>query len=223
MVRELAKRKKIDLKEVSVVIQGFGNVGSWAAKTLSEWGCKIIAVSDISGGYYNPEGLDVQKMFDYVGEHRVLEGYPDKKIKKISNDELLQLECDYLLPCALENQITSVNADKLQCKFIVEGANGPTTPEADEILFKKGIDVIPDILANAGGVTCSYFEWVQDLSALRWSLDRVNEELEKIMLGAFDEVYEMKKKEKKISYRLAAYLIAVQRVAAAVKYRGFYP
>ena len=136
---------------------------------------------------------------------------------------MLQLECDFLLPCALENQITSNNADKLKCKFIVEGANGPTTPEADRILFKKGIEVIPDILANAGGVTCSYFEWVQDLSALRWSLERVNEELEKIMLNAFDQVHEMKEKEKKISYRLAAYLIAIHRVATAVKYRGFYP
>lgn len=223
MVRELAKRKKIDLKKTSIVVQGFGNVGSWVAKTLSEWGAKIIAVSDISGGYYCEDGLDIQKMFDYSLANRGLEGYPDKKIKKISNDELLQLKCDFLLPCALENQITSNNANKLKCKYIVEGANGPTTPEADEILFKKGIDVIPDILANAGGVTCSYFEWVQDLSALRWSLERVNEELEKIMLDAFDQVHEMKEKEKKISYRLAAYLIAVKRVATAVKYRGFYP
>jgi len=223
MVRELAKRKKVDLKKTDIVVQGFGNVGSFAAKTLSEWGAKIIAVSDISGGYFNPDGLDVQKMFDYAAEHRILDGYPDKKVKKITNNELLQLKCDFLLPCALENQITSENAAKLQCKYMVEGANGPTTPEADEILFKKGVDVIPDILANAGGVTCSYFEWVQDLSALRWSLERVNEELEKIMLNAFDQVHEMKEKEKKISYRLAAYLIAVKRVAAAVKYRGFFP
>lgn len=223
MVRELAKRKKIDLKKVSIVIQGFGNVGSWAAKTLYEWGAKIIAVSDISGGYYNPDGLDIEKMFDYAQEHHILEGYPDKKIKKVSNEELLQLDCDFLIPAALENQVSSDNAGKLKCKFIVEGANGPTTPEADEILFKKGIEVIPDILANAGGVTCSYFEWVQDLSALRWSLERVNEELEKIMLDAFDQVHEMKEREKKISYRLAAYLIAVQRVATAIKYRGFYP
>jgi len=223
MVRELAKRKKLDLKKCTAVVQGFGNVGSWAAKTLYEWGIKIIAVSDISGGYYNPDGLDIEKMFKYAEEHKILENYPDKKLKKIGNEELLQIECDFLIPAALENQITSDNAGKLKCKFIVEGANGPTTPEADEILFKKGIDVIPDILANAGGVTCSYFEWVQDLSALRWSLERVNEELEKIMLDAFDKVYEMKEKEKKISYRLAAYLIAVQRVAKAVQYRGFYP
>jgi glutamate dehydrogenase (NAD(P)+) len=223
MVRELANRKKIDLKKASIVVQGFGNVGSWAAKTLHEWGAKIIAVSDISGGYYNPDGLDIEKMFNYVEEYHILEKYPDKKIKKVSNEELLQLECDFLIPAALENQITSDNAGKLKCKFIVEGANGPTTPEADEILFKKGIDVIPDILANAGGVTCSYFEWVQDLSALRWSLERVNEELEKIMLDAFEQVHEMKEKEKKISYRLAAYLISVNRVAAAVNYRGFYP
>ena len=164
MVRELAKRKNVDLKKTSIVVQGFGNVGSWAARTLHEWGAKIIAVSDISGGYYNPDGLDIEKMFDYALEHRILENYPDKKIKKISNDELLQLKCDFLLPCALENQITSENANKLQCKYIVEGANGPTTPEADKILFKKGIDIVPDILANAGGVTVSYMEWVQDLS-----------------------------------------------------------
>jgi glutamate dehydrogenase (NAD(P)+) len=223
MVRELAKRKKLDLKKSTVVVQGFGNVGSWVAKTLYEWGAKIIAVSDISGGYSNPEGLDIEKMFNYVEEHRILENYPDKKLKKIGNEELLQIDCDFLIPAALENQITADNAGKLKCKFIVEGANGPTTPEADEILFKKGIDVIPDILANAGGVTCSYFEWVQDLSALRWSLDRVNEELEKIMLEAFDQVYQMKEKEKKISFRLAAYLIAVERVAKAVRFRGFYP
>ncbi|MHA1452475.1 MAG: Glu/Leu/Phe/Val family dehydrogenase, partial [Promethearchaeota archaeon] len=194
-----------------------------AAKTLAGWGAKIIAVSDISGGYFNPDGLDIDKIFDYAAEHRILEGYPDKKVKKITNVELLQLKCDFLLPCALENQITSENAPKLQCKYVVEGANGPTTPEADEILFKKGVYVVPDILANAGGVTCSYFEWVQDLSALRWSLDRVNEELEKIMLDAFDQVHNMKEKQKNISYRLAAYLIAVNRVATAVKYRGIYP
>ncbi|MBN2155863.1 MAG: Glu/Leu/Phe/Val dehydrogenase [Candidatus Lokiarchaeota archaeon] len=223
MVRELAKRKKIDLKKTTVVVQGFGNVGSWAAKTLNEWGAKIIAVSDISGGYYNPEGLNIEKMFEYVQKHRILENYPDKKVKKISNAEILELECDFLIPAALENQITAENAGKLKCKFIVEGANGPTTPEADKILFNKGIEIIPDILANAGGVTCSYFEWVQDLSALRWSLEQVNEELEKIMLDAFDQVYVMKENKKKISFRLAAYLIAVQRVAKAVEYRGFFP
>ncbi|MHA1795933.1 MAG: Glu/Leu/Phe/Val family dehydrogenase, partial [Promethearchaeota archaeon] len=138
------------------------------------------------------------------------------------NEELLTLECTILAPCALENQITPENAPKLRCKAIVEGANGPTTPEADKILEERGIDVIPDILANAGGVTCSYFEWVQDRMALFWDLERVNEELDKIMLRAFDSVYQLVQ-DKKISYRMAAYFVAVERVAKAIEMRGIYP
>lgn len=224
ILREFAKRQILPLEEQTVVIQGFGNVGSWAAKTLSGWGVKILGVSDISGGYFNENGLNVDELFEYIRkpENRTLEQYAGN-VKRITNAELLELECDFLLPCAMENQITAKNAASLRCKFIVEGANGPTTPEADIILYDKGIDVLPDILANAGGVIVSYFEWVQDLSQLRWSLERVNSELEKIILDAFDKVYKLKEEEGNISYRLAAYLIAVQRVAKALEYRGIYP
>lgn len=224
VLREFAKRQKLPLNEQKVVIQGFGNVGSWVAKKLSSWNVKVIGVSDISGGIYNENGLNVDELFEYINkpENRSLENYNDD-VKRITNAELLELKCDFLLPCAMENQITEKNAKKLRCKYIVEGANGPTTPIADKILYKKGIHILPDILANAGGVIVSYFEWVQDLSQLRWSLERVNSELEKIILDAFDNVYKMKVKEGDISYRLAAYLIAVQRVAKALEYRGIYP
>ncbi len=161
-------------------------------------------------------------MFAYITDpaHRTLEGYT--KAKKITNKELLELKCDFLCPCALENQITLENASKINCKCIVEGANGPTTPEADEILVKNGIDVVPDVLANAGGVTVSYFEWIQDRQGLFWDLEEVNKQLETILKRAFDAIRVLKK-EKNISYRLAAYLIAVQRVAKAVELRGIYP
>jgi glutamate dehydrogenase (NAD(P)+) len=217
ILRAFTKKKGLDLTQQKIVIQGFGNVGSWAAQTLYDWGAKIIAVSDISGGYFDPNGLNIVEMVDYVNANKTLKGY--SKAKAISNDELLKTACDFLCPCALENQINQNNASDLQCKYIVEGANGPTTPEADEILNKRGIIVIPDILANAGGVTCSYFEWVQDVQSLFWDLDRVNQELERIMLDAFEDVYRLHI-EKKITFRLAAYLIAVQRVAKAVEYRG---
>lgn len=218
ILREFAKRAGLELADQRIVVQGFGNVGSWAAKTLSDWGAKIIAVSDVSGGYYNPDGLNIDTFVDYLKTNPTLDGLEGAG-DKITNEQLLALECDFLLPCAMENQITKANASDLQCKYIIEGANGPTTPEADDIIEERGIDLIPDILANAGGVTCSYFEWVQNLQSLFWDLDRVNQELERIMLAAFDDVYKMKQ-EKNISYRLATYLIAVQRVAKAVEYRG---
>ncbi|QEE16172.1 Glu/Leu/Phe/Val dehydrogenase [Promethearchaeum syntrophicum] len=219
---QYAKNHDMKPEDCSVVVQGFGNVGQYTCTTLKSYGYKIIATSDISGGYYNPDGLDIDEMFAYINdpEHRTLEGYT--KAKKISNKELLELKCDFLCPCALENQITIENASKLNCKVIVEGANGPTTPEADEILNKNGIDVVPDVLANAGGVTVSYFEWIQDRQGLFWDLDEVNKQLETILKRAFDAIRDLKN-EKKISYRLAAYLIAVQRVAKAVELRGIYP
>lgn len=222
VAHEYCKRHGYKPEESTFVIQGFGNVGQYTALTAKEYGYKVIAVSDISGGYYNPDGLDVDEIFAYISDpaHRTLEGY--EKAQKITNEELLTLECTVLLPCALENQITPENAPKLRCKAIVEGANGPTTPEADKILEERGIDVVPDILANAGGVTCSYFEWVQDRMALFWDLDRVNQELDKIMLRAFNDVDNLVK-EKKISYRLAAYFVAVHRVAKAIEMRGIYP
>jgi glutamate dehydrogenase (NAD(P)+) len=220
ILRDFCKKENLDLKKKTIVIQGFGNVGSWAAITLHEWGATIIGISDISGGYYDKKGLDIPDLINFLKTNKTLEKYT--KAQKVTNDELLELECDFLLPCALENQINEHNASKLKCKWIIEGANGPTTPKADDILYKKGIDVIPDILANAGGVTCSYFEWVQDLQSLFWDLDQVNKELERIMLKAFDEIYSLKK-EKQISFRLAAYLIAINRVAKAIQYRGIYP
>ncbi|MHA1728726.1 MAG: Glu/Leu/Phe/Val family dehydrogenase [Promethearchaeota archaeon] len=224
VLREFVKRKNMNLEEQTIVIQGFGNVGSWAAKTLYDWGAKIIGISDISGGYFNENGLNVNELFDYIRkpENKTLEKYQGD-VKKVTNDELLRIKCDFLCPCAMENQITEKNAEDIAAKFIVEGANGPTTPKADKILKTRGIDLIPDILANAGGVIVSYFEWVQDLSQLRWSLARVNSELEKIILDAFNNVFNLKVENGDISYRLAAYLIAVQRVAKAVEYRGIYP
>jgi glutamate dehydrogenase (NAD(P)+) len=220
ILREFCKREKLDLKSQKIVIQGFGNVGSWAARTLAEWGAKIIAVSDVSTAVYDENGLDIPALIKYLENHKTLLEYPN--LKHISNDELLKLSCDFLCPCALENQITHNNAGDLRCKYIVEGANGPTTPEADKILESRGIVVIPDILANAGGVTCSYFEWVQDLQSFFWNLDQVNQELERVLIEAFDNVYRMKH-EKQISYRMAAYFIAVERIAKAVEFRGFYP
>ncbi|RLI60440.1 MAG: glutamate dehydrogenase [Promethearchaeia archaeon] len=222
IANEYAKKHGIKPEETTTVVQGFGNVGQYTCLTLKDFGYKIIATSDISGAYYNPDGLDIDDMFAYISDpsHRTLEGYT--KAKKITNAELLELECDILLPCALENQINEENAPRIKAKVIVEGANGPTTPEADKILEERGIDVVPDILANAGGVTCSYFEWIQDRMAHFWDLDKVNEELDKIMLRAFENVHSLVI-EKKIPYRLAAYFIAVERVAQAIKMRGIYP
>jgi glutamate dehydrogenase (NAD(P)+) len=222
IANQYAQKHGMKSEQCTAVVQGFGNVGQYACLTLKNYGYKIIATSDISGGYYNPDGLDIEEMFAYISDpaNRTLEGYT--KAKKITNEELLELECDFLCPCALENQITIENASKIQCKCVVEGANGPTTPEADEILEKMGIDVIPDILANAGGVTVSYFEWIQDKQGLFWDLDEVNRQLETILCRAFDAIRDLKK-EKNISYRLAAYLIAVQRVAKAIELRGIYP
>jgi glutamate dehydrogenase (NAD(P)+) len=190
VLREFVKRKKLNLKELKVIIQGFGNVGSWVARTLYDWGLKIIGVSDITGAIFDPSGLNVNDLLEYIKVNKVLKDYP--KGKKLSNIELLELGCDILLPCALENQITKENAPNLKCRYIIEGANGPTTPEADKILESRGIEVIPDILANAGGVICSYLNGLQDLSAIRWSLERVNQELENIILDAFNNVYQLK-------------------------------
>ncbi|MCF2141265.1 MAG: Glu/Leu/Phe/Val dehydrogenase [Candidatus Lokiarchaeota archaeon] len=222
IAHEYAKRHGMKPEESTIVIQGFGNVGQYTALTAKEYGYKVIAVSDISGGYYKPDGLDVDEIFAYISDpaHRTLEGY--ENAQRITNEELLELECTILAPCALENQITPENAGKLRCKVVVEGANGPTTPEADKILAERGIDVVPDILANAGGVTCSYFEWVQDRMALFWDLDRVNEELDKILLRAFEDVQKLVE-ERKVTYRMAAYFVAVHRVAKAIEMRGIYP
>ena len=209
-------------KDISVVIQGFGNVGSNAAKRAFELGFKVIAVSDISGGYYNPKGLNIREMVEYTAHspRKSLEGY--KGSDKISNAELLELKCDVLIPAALEGQITGENAARVKAKLIVEAANGPTTPDADDILNERGIAVVPDILANAGGVTVSYFEWVQGLQEFFWDEDEVYRRLERILIRAFEEVVHTME-DKNLDMRTAAQVTAINRVAQATITRGFYP
>ena len=216
-IREAAAEFEMDLSEATAVIQGFGNVGSFAAKFLHEAGCKVIAVSDVTGGLHEPNGLDISSLTDYVKENRVIEG--SGQGKKLSNEELLTIQCDFLVPAALGGVIHKMNADNLNCRFVIEAANGPTTPPGDEILFDKSIPVIPDILTNAGGVTVSYFEWVQNLQQFRWEEDDVNAKLEKKMVSAYSEVSALRK-EKKVSFRTAAFMVAIDRVARSVKLRG---
>jgi len=217
-IREAAAEFEVDLSEATAVIQGFGNVGSFAAKFLHEAGCKVIAVSDVTGGLHEPNGLDISSLTDYVKENRVIEGFGQGN--KLSNEELLTIQCDFLVPAALGGVIHKMNADNLNCRFVIEAANGPTTPPGDEILYDKSISVIPDILTNAGGVTVSYFEWVQNLQQFRWEEDDVNEKLEKKMVSAYSEVSALRK-EKKVSFRTAAFMVAIDRVARSVKLRGF--
>jgi glutamate dehydrogenase (NAD(P)+) len=221
---QVLKKKDKDPRGTTVAVQGFGNVGSVAADLLSQHGCKIIGVSDVSGAFHNPNGLDIADMLEYVktSKNHLLEGYNKGGVEQISNEELLQLDADVLIPAALENQITSSNADKIRARFIIEGANGPTTPDADRILWDKNIIVIPDVLANSGGVVVSYFEWVQDIQAFFWDLNEINASLEKIMTNSFEEVWAISQKEK-VDMRMGAYLIAVNRVANALKQRGIFP
>ncbi|MBO8182580.1 MAG: Glu/Leu/Phe/Val dehydrogenase [Archaeoglobus sp.] len=221
--REAARVLNIPIKGASVAIQGFGNVGYYAAKILAEWGAKIIAVSDSKGGIYSEKGLDVES----VAQHKAHTGsvIDFDGSENISNEELLELECDILIPAALENVITKENADSIKAKIISEGANGPTTPEADKILEEKGIFVVPDILANAGGVVVSYFEWVQDLNRYFWDEDRVNAELEKVLVRSFNEVVSIKKEYENanITMRDAAMILALKRVVNAFELRGLWP
>lgn len=219
VTKRALQRRKMAVQGATVAVQGFGNVGSTAARLMQGEGMKIIAVSDKSGGVHNPDGLDVNDVLEYIKTNRVLEGYP--KGKAISNEDLLTLPCDVLVPAALENVITSKNAHEIQAKIICEGANGPTTAQADAILEEKGIYVIPDILANAGGVTVSYFEWVQDRGGYFWDEETVNERLEKIMIKAFDEVSDMSEKHQ-VSMRIGAYMLSIDRVAAMHRLRGMY-
>ena len=213
-----------DGSDVRVAVQGMGNVGGVAAQLLHDCGRKIVAVSDISGGYYNPEGLDITAMRKYIAESdsHTLEGYTAPGCRKISNAELIACDCDVLVPCALQNQITGDNADTVKAKLVVEGANGPTTVEGDEILNKRGIPVVPDILANAGGVVVSYFEWVQNIQRLIWDESQTNEMLEGIMLRAFKEVAEAKE-SKNTTFRMGAHMVAIKRLVAAKKIRGIFP
>jgi glutamate dehydrogenase/leucine dehydrogenase len=215
--REAAKVYNIDLKEAKVAIQGFGNVAYYAAEKLYQFGCKIVAISDSQGGIYDPNGLDPIDVMNYKQKTGSVVGY--KNIRKISNEALLISDCDILIPAAIENQITGENADKIKAKIIVEGANGPTTPEADEILFKKGVLVVPDILANAGGVTVSYFEWVQNMQKYQWEEEEVLRKMEEKLVKAFYDVLNVSK-QYGIDMRTAAMVLAVKRVVDAMKLRG---
>ena len=216
ITRETAQNWNIDLKNSKVVIQGFGNVGSYAAKFLHEYGCKIIAVSDVTGGLYDPDGLDIDSLFEYNYANRTIDGFDQGK--KITNDELLALECDFLIPAALGSAINEKNVDSLNCKVIVEAANGPVTGSAANKLWNKKIAIIPDILTNAGGVTVSYFEWVQNLQQFKWTEDDVNQKLEDKMVNAFNEVYEVKK-SKQVPMRIASFMVAIDRVHVAYNLR----
>ncbi len=219
-VREAMRKKQVSMRGATVAVQGFGNVGSYLAKFLAEDGAKVIAVSDSTTGLYNPNGIDVQTAFASKRETGTLAGF--RGAEAISNDELLLLECDVLAPCALEQVITDDNAAQVKAKIIVEGANGPITPAADDILEDKGILVLPDILANAGGVIVSYFEWVQGLQEYFWKEPEVNAKLNDIITRAFNETWQTNE-SRGVSMRLAAYGLAVQRVAEATVTRGIYP
>ena len=221
---ELLKRKQQELSETTVAVQGYGNVGSHAATILEEMGCKIVAVSDISGGLYNPQGLDIAGINEHVANHprRLLEGYQAPGVDNISNADLLICDTDVLIPAALEHQIRADNAPDVQAKMVIEAANGPTTREADEILNDRGVIVVPDILANAGGVVVSYFEWVQDLQCFFWDEAEVNQNLKRIMVRSFKEVWDFAQ-EQDVPMRLGAYMLAVDRVAGAVRARGIFP
>jgi len=217
---EAARHLGMELPKCKVSIQGFGNAGSIAAQLIAAEGCTVVAVSDSTGGIHNPDGLEVQKVINWKKEHGTVQGFPGST--DIDNREVLEVECDILIPAALENQITGQNAGNIKARLIAEAANGPTTPEADQILFKNWKFMIPDILCNAGGVTVSYFEWVQDLNRDHWSEAIVNAKLKDIMVGAFREILAVARREQ-CDMRTAAYLVAVQRVADAMQMRGLYP
>jgi glutamate dehydrogenase/leucine dehydrogenase len=216
-VRETASKFGVELKGATVAIQGFGNVGSYAGKFLGDMGCKLIAASDVHGGLHAPDGFDTDALFDYAYEHRTIKGCGQGK--EISNDDLIALEVDFLIPAALGGVIHKMNVDQINCRYVIEAANGPTTPPASETLFEKGIHVVPDILTNAGGVTVSYFEWVQNLQQFQWEEEDVNAKLERKLVNAFKEVAALSDK-KKISLRTAAYMVAIDRVARAFELRG---
>ncbi len=218
--REAAHTMDMSLAGARTIVQGFGNVGSIAAKAMVENGAKVVAVSDQYGGIYNPRGLHIDGVMEAVKTTGRVDGYTDAD--RVSNSELLELPCDILIPAALENQITDKNADKIQAKLMVEGANGPTTPEADDILNSRGVFIVPDILANAGGVTVSYFEWVQDIAFFFWSEEEVNDKLRAVMTRSYNDVYRIAQ-DKKTDLRTAALILAVERVARALEIRGIYP
>ncbi len=217
---DAAEELGINLAEKTAAVQGFGNVGSVAARLLSQTGCRVVAVSDVKSGIYNKKGLDIEDVLKYTAENTFLEGYPGADA--VSNDELLTCKCDILVPAALGGQITGDNAPKIKAKMIVEGANGPMTNEGDKILNDKGVFVIPDILANAGGVVVSYFEWVQDIQAFFWHEKEINDKLRSIMKNAYYSVRALAK-EKKVSNRMAALMLGIGRVAECARIRGLKP
>lgn len=220
MIEAMKSRGWMNRRDAKLVIQGFGNVGSYAALYAHELGYKIIAVSDVMGGIYNEKGLDIPALFKHMAQTGSVINFPEAQ--NITNEELLTLPCDVLIPAAMEGQLTGKNADRIQAAMIVEAANGPTTAEADEILRDRGIFLVPDILANAGGVVVSYFEWVQDLQAFSWDKDEVFRQLERIMARAFD--FTLRHAEQhNVDMRTAAQIAAIKRVADALKIRGIYP
>jgi glutamate dehydrogenase (NAD(P)+) len=220
VIERACQRLGWDLAEQRCVVQGFGNVGGIAAQELVSKGSTVLAVSDVSGGTYSPSGLDLDAVRAWVVAHGTLAGYPDGQ--HVSNSELLELPCDILVLAALEEQLTAENAPRIDTKLVVEGANGPTTIEADAILMERGILILPDVLTNAGGVTVSYFEWVQDLGRLFWTRDEIRARLADKLADAFDRVWALAE-EKGISLRQAALVAGINEVAAALKARGIYP
>ncbi|MBW1943818.1 MAG: Glu/Leu/Phe/Val dehydrogenase [Deltaproteobacteria bacterium] len=219
-LHSLLKKLGKNIDEQTVAVQGFGKVGYNAADIIRNDGAEVIAVSDSKGGVYNPKGLDTKKLWQFKEESGSVHGYPDGD--DLSNEELLELECSILIPAAMENQITEKNADRIKAEIIAEGANGPTTPDADRILLERGKHMLPDIIANAGGVTTSYFEWVQGLERYFWSEDEVNSKLKRIMDLAFENVWEIATRDK-VTMRMACYILAVNRVSEAMLLRGLYP
>ncbi|MBA3769045.1 MAG: Glu/Leu/Phe/Val dehydrogenase [Blastocatellia bacterium] len=218
-VNEAIKRFNLTPEQTTVVVQGSGNVGGIGAELMWQKGYKVVAISDIAGGIYNPNGLNIPHVLEYLNQYKSLEGYPD--VDLVDNKAVLEIPCDVLAPCATENQITSENAVRIKCKILAEGANGPTTPKADKILHESGVFVIPDILANAGGVTVSYFEWVQDRMGYFWSEAEVNERLELKMVASFNELCHYAEKHD-VDTRTAAYMMAIDRVAYDTRMRGIY-
>jgi glutamate dehydrogenase (NAD(P)+) len=219
-IQEAVRRAGKSLEGMTAVVQGFGNVGSVSARLLTEAGAKVVAISDSKGGVYNPNGIDIKNLVRHKQEQGTLEGFRDSQ--RVTNEELLELPCDILVPGAYENQITSLNASRVKARWIAEGANGPTTPDADKILQDRGIVVLPDILCNAGGVTVSYFEWVQDLQEFFWDEADINAKLQRIMVKAFDAI-ETAQDHHRCDMRTAAYVVGVSRVAEAIQTRGIYP
>ncbi|MHA1283856.1 MAG: Glu/Leu/Phe/Val family dehydrogenase [Promethearchaeota archaeon] len=222
VLEALCQKLGLDLKSMTIVIQGFGKVGSVIAKRLFDYGCKILAISELEGGIFCDSGLNVDDLLDWKEQGKLLKDYDGENCKAITNKELFGIKCDVLIPAATLNQITKDNVNDIDCRIILEGANGPTTPEADKILNEKGIIIVPDILANSGGVCVSYFEYIQDIQSYFWKLDRIYDELKRIILEAFEDVYHIHK-ERNIPLRTAAYVKAVERVAKAVELRGIFP